>query len=70
VFAAERFGQAKHDDSQLNLEADSACELQAGAEHVVVARIWKQMAKIDPPYDDYQKRAGERQILVVLDPVD
>ncbi len=29
------------------------------------------MAKIDPPYDDYQKRAGERQILVVvLDPVD
>jgi len=33
-------------------------------------RIWKQMAKIYPPYDDYQKNAGERVIpVVVLDPI-
>ena len=44
--------------------------------HVIVeegderARIWKQMAEIYPPYDDYQKNAGERVIpVVVLDPI-
>ena len=33
--------------------------------------LWKQMAEIYPPYDEYQERAGERTIpVVVLDPVD
>ena len=34
-------------------------------------RLWAQMAKIYPPYDEYQERAGARTIpVVVLDPVD
>ena len=33
-------------------------------------RLWKQMAEIYPPYLEYQDRAGERTIpVVVLDPV-
>ena len=63
----------------LNLDADPACEIQVGAKHVVARarvaegeereRLWKQMAEIYPPYDDYQKSAGERRIpVVVLDP--
>jgi hypothetical protein len=32
-------------------------------------RLWKQMAEIYPPYDEYQERAGARTIpVVVLDP--
>jgi len=35
------------------------------------ARIWDEMAEIYPPYNDYQKNAGDRIIpVVVLDPVD
>ena len=34
-------------------------------------RLWKQMAEIYPPYDEYQERAGDRTIpVVVLDPID
>jgi hypothetical protein len=33
-------------------------------------RGWKKMAAMYPPYDDYQKRAGSRQIpVVVLEPI-
>jgi hypothetical protein len=32
-------------------------------------RLWRQMAKLYPPYDDYQKRAAKRRIpVVVLEP--
>ena len=31
--------------------------------------LWKQMAEIYPPYDDYQRRAAQREIpVVVLEP--
>ncbi len=64
----------------LNLEAKPECELQVGAKRVSARarvatgeereRIWKQMAAIYSPYDEYQKSAGERQIpVVVLDPI-
>jgi hypothetical protein len=34
-------------------------------------KLWKQLAKIYPPYDDYQKNAKDRVIpVVVLDPVE
>ena len=34
-------------------------------------RIWRQMAELYPPYDDYQKNAGDRVIpVVVLAPID
>ncbi|MGA0141242.1 MAG: nitroreductase/quinone reductase family protein, partial [Burkholderiaceae bacterium] len=33
-------------------------------------RLWRQMAAIYPPYDEYQTRAASRTIpVVVLDPV-
>jgi proline iminopeptidase len=33
-------------------------------------RGWQKMAAMYPPYDDYQKRAGSRQIpVVVLEPI-
>ena len=33
-------------------------------------QLWKQLAEIYPPYDDYQTKAGAREIpVVVLDPV-
>jgi len=33
-------------------------------------RLWEQMAKLYPPYIEYQERAAERTIpVVVLDPV-
>jgi deazaflavin-dependent oxidoreductase (nitroreductase family) len=33
-------------------------------------RLWKQMAALYPPYDEYQVRAAARTIpVVVLDPV-
>ncbi|MEJ2087880.1 MAG: nitroreductase/quinone reductase family protein, partial [Gammaproteobacteria bacterium] len=28
--------------------------------------LWNQLAEIYPPYNDYQKRAGDRQIPVVV----
>ena len=62
-----------------NLEANPRCELMVGAKAVTTTartaegeerqKIWDQMAKIYPPYLDYQK-ATERTIpVVVLDPV-
>ena len=64
----------------LNLEAKPECELMVGPKAVSArARvaegeerevIWKKMAEIYPPYDEYQERAGARTIpVVVLDPV-
>ncbi len=80
VVIASKGGMPTHPLWYLNLEANPECELQVGAKHVSARarvsegeereRIWKQMAKIYPPYDDYQKNAKERTIpVVVLDPV-
>jgi deazaflavin-dependent oxidoreductase (nitroreductase family) len=80
VVIASKGGMPKHPVWYLNLEAHPECELMVGAKHVTArarvaegeerARLWKQMAEIYPPYDEYQERAGERTIpVVVLDPV-
>ncbi len=77
---ASKGGWPTHPLWYLNLEAKPECELQVGAKSVPARarvatgeereRIWKQMAAIYAPYDEYQKSAGERQIpVVVLDPV-
>lgn len=77
---ASKGGMPSHPLWFLNLEAQPACDLQVGAKAVKARarvaegeereRIWKQMAAIYPPYDDYQKSAGDRVIpVVVLDPV-
>jgi deazaflavin-dependent oxidoreductase (nitroreductase family) len=81
IVIASKGGMPSHPAWYLNLEANPECELMVGpralrararvAEGEERARIWKQMAKIYPPYDDYQKTAGERTIpVVVLDPID
>lgn len=81
VIVASRGGTPTHPAWFLNLEAHPECELQVGAKHLRARarvaegeereRLWKRMAEIYPPYDDYQKNAAEtRQIpVVVLDPV-
>jgi deazaflavin-dependent oxidoreductase (nitroreductase family) len=80
VVIASKGGMPTHPHWFLNLEAEPACEPQVGAKRVSArarvaegeerARLWKQMAGIYPPYDDYQKNARDRTIpVVVLDPV-
>jgi deazaflavin-dependent oxidoreductase (nitroreductase family) len=79
VIIASKGGWPTHPHWFLNLEANPECELQVGSKHVRARarvatgeereRLWKQLAAIYPPYDDYQKSAGDRQIpVVVLDP--
>ena len=81
VIIASKGGLPNHPIWYLNLEANPACDLMVGATAVKArARIaegaerealWKQMAEIYPPYDEYQTNAGDRVIpVVVLDPVD
>ncbi len=80
VVIASKGGMPTHPLWFLNLEAEPECELQVGAKRVSARarvaegeerdRLWKQMAGIYAPYDDYQKSAAERMIpVVVLDPV-
>ncbi|MGH0032862.1 MAG: nitroreductase/quinone reductase family protein [Myxococcota bacterium] len=81
VIVASKGGLPTHPVWFLNLEADPECDLMVGARPVKArARVaegaeredlWKKMAEIYPPYDDYQKNAGSRVIpVVVLEPVD
>jgi deazaflavin-dependent oxidoreductase (nitroreductase family) len=76
---ASKGGMPTHPLWYRNLEANPRCELMVGAKAVTATartaegeerqKIWDQMAKIYPPYLDYQK-ATERTIpVVVLDPV-
>ena len=80
MIVASKGGAVTHPAWYLNLEAEPECEIRVGSAHYKVkARtaggeerkaLWKMMAAIYPPYDDYQVTAGERQIpVVVLDPV-
>ena len=81
IVVASKGGMPNHPIWFLNLEAAPECDVQVGtrklrararvAEGEERERIWKQMAGIYPPYDEYQERAGDRVIpVVVLDPVD
>ena len=80
VIIASKGGMPTHPVWYLNLEANPECELMVGAKAVTArarvaegderARLWKEMAAIYPPYDQYQESAGSRTIpVVVLDPV-
>lgn len=76
VVIASKGGMPDHPLWYLNLQADPDCELMVGALHTRArarfaeggerARLWQQMARIYPPYDEYQQRAGGRVIPVVL----
>ena len=80
VVIASKGGMPTHPVWFLNLEAKPECELMVGPRAVSArarvaegderAKLWANMAKIYPPYDAYQKSAGDRTIpVVVLDPV-
>ena len=75
VIVASKGGAPSHPAWYLNLLANPQCEIRVGAKHHhVIARIaegnerselWKEMAKLYPPYNDYQ--AGtDREIPVVI----
>ena len=80
VIVASKGGTPNHPIWFLNLEAQPECDLMVGAKAVRArARVaegaerealWKQMVEIYPPYEDYEKSAGDRVIpVVVLDPL-
>ena len=80
VVIASKGGMPDHPLWFLNLEATPECELMVGAKHVKARarvaegderqQLWDQMAAVYPPYDDYQKNAGDRVIpVIVLDPI-
>jgi len=80
VIIASKGGMPNHPIWYLNLVANPDCELMVGSRPVSARarvaegeereRLWKEMGELYPPYDEYQERAGERTIpVVVLDPV-
>jgi len=79
VIIASKGGAPSHPAWYLNLVANPDCEIQVAHDrHRVVARtaegeererLWRRLANLYPPYDDYQVAAGDRQIpVVVLEP--
>ncbi|MCP5058011.1 MAG: nitroreductase family deazaflavin-dependent oxidoreductase [bacterium] len=80
VIIASKGGMPDHPLWYLNLESNPECELMVGPKAVSARarvaegeereRLWKRMAEIYPPYDQYQTNAGARTIpVIVLDPV-
>jgi deazaflavin-dependent oxidoreductase (nitroreductase family) len=79
VVIASKGGLPDHPLWFKNLEEEPLCDVQVAskklrararvAEGAERERLWKQLAKVYPPYDDYQKNATSRTIpVVVLDP--
>lgn len=79
VIIASKGGAPEHPAWYLNLLESPECGIQVAADHYVARartatgderqRLWHKMAEIYPPYDDYQKAAGDREIpVVVLEP--
>jgi len=76
VIIASKGGAPAHPAWYMNLVGDPDVTLQAGREIVEArartaegeerARLWRELAALYPPYDDYQKRAGAREIPVVV----
>ncbi len=79
LIIASKGGMPTHPVWYLNLQAKPECELMVGAKAVsararVVTgdereRIWAKMAKIYPPYLDYQKATKREIPVIVLDPI-
>ena len=77
---ASKGGAPEHPGWYRNILANPEVEIQVGtakmrarartAQGEERARLWKDAAVFWPPYNDYQKKAGDREIpVVVLDPV-
>jgi len=79
VVIASKGGAPDHPDWYKNLAANPMCHIQVSTEaYEAMARtatgderskLWAQLQKIYPPYDDYQRVAKGREIpVVVLEP--
>lgn len=77
---ASKGGAPEHPGWYRNLLANPDVEIQVGtakmrarartAQGEERAKLWKDAAVFWPPYNEYQKKAGDREIpIVVLDPV-
>ncbi|MFI5002043.1 MAG: nitroreductase family deazaflavin-dependent oxidoreductase, partial [Reyranellales bacterium] len=77
---ASKGGAPEHPGWHRNLLADPNVDIQVGTAKMKArawvavgaerARLWAQAVGFFPPYADYQKKAGGREIpVVVLDPV-
>lgn len=73
-------GAPDHPHWYKNILADPNVEVQVGAKHFFAtartatgperSKLWAQLREVYPPYDDYQKRAGSREIpVIVFDPI-
>lgn len=80
VVIASKGGALEHPGWYRNLLADPQVELQVGEKKLKAkartatgaerTSLWSQMAVLFPPYTDYQRKAGTREIpVIVLDPV-
>ncbi len=77
---ASKGGWADNPAWYLNLEGNPEAEIRVGRERMRVrartakgaerTKIWQDMAKMYPPYNDYQARAKTREIpVIMLEPV-
>jgi deazaflavin-dependent oxidoreductase (nitroreductase family) len=76
VVIGSKGGAPEHPGWYANLRANPECEIRVGAKRMrgrartatgeERTRGWAKMAALYPPYDAYQKRAGARQIPVVI----
>lgn len=79
VVVASQGGDPRHPSWYLNLEADPDVHVQVKADEFDArartatgeerARLWREMARIWPAYDDYQGRTDRQIPVVVLDAV-
>jgi deazaflavin-dependent oxidoreductase (nitroreductase family) len=79
VVIASKGGAPDHPDWYKNLVADPTAHIQAGKNSYRIRartatrderpQLWAQLAEIYPPYDEYQRNTGGREIpVVVLEP--
>ena len=77
VVVASQGGDPRHPAWYLNLEADPDVHVQVRAEEFTARartatgaereRLWRDMARIWPPYEDYQRKTDREIPVVVLD---
>ena len=76
ILVASKGGHSHHPSWYLNLEAEPIVELQVKDEKFQARtrtakdserqELWQLMSKLLPVYDEYRKRAGDREIPVVV----
>jgi proline iminopeptidase len=79
VIVASKGGAPAHPGWYVNLKAQPEVDVQVAADKFVArartatgaerTKLWKQMADLYPPYDDYQRRTQREIPVVVLEPI-